>query len=179
MGSHRWLLFGALLLNGTISGCSSDADTVSGSNLLPEHLHGIWTCEMQKEQEGVTLAMTGHTTYASTGYYEATGLGIVYFDNPYEQIRWVATSSGSYRISDDELTITTTNVEAKRLFAIGFSDVDEETLTDIENDIIDPINNSTEQTGKYTITLLTDDRLDTIDEDGNTWNCRKDSEATK
>ncbi|MAN46842.1 MAG: hypothetical protein GYB49_04765 [Alphaproteobacteria bacterium] len=168
-----------LLIGSALSGCSNEADAASGSEFIAENIQGVWACEMENERDGATLSMVGHTTYSPTGSYEATGLGVVYFETPFDQIRWVATSSGSFQVSDDKLTITTKKVEAQRLFPIGLSGVEAETVAQIENDLISPINNSNEQTSDYTITRLDTDRLDTINTDGTAWKCRKKSEANK
>jgi len=180
VGSNCRNMLGTLLIGSALSGCSNEAGAASGSDIIAENVYGVWACEMENEQEGVTLSMVGHTTYSPTGSYEATGLGVVYFDTPFEQIRWVATSSGSFSISSDgRLTITAKKVEAQRLFPIGSWGLDAENLAQVENDLISPINNSNEQTSDYTITHLTTDRLDTIDTDGISWSCRKKSETNK
>lgn len=137
-------------------------------------LSGNWTCNMEHAGDGLVLKMTGHTTFASDGRYSATGLGVVHFDNPDEQVRWVATSSGWYDLDGVALSYSGLRIEPRPLPPLGMEGRSIEDVEDLYASIVGSIENEPE--GPQTSEILSlDSRQLVIRTDGDNliWNCQR------
>ena len=135
-------------------------------------LSGHWTCSMEHTTSDLVLRMTGHTTFASDGRYEATGLGLVHFGDPEDQVRWVARSSGWYNQNGETLIYSGLLVDANALPPVGMIDRTNDEIERLYASIVGSI--EPEPSGPQTSQILSlDSRQLVIRSDGEdfVWNC--------
>ncbi|MEO0467342.1 MAG: hypothetical protein AAF216_12440 [Pseudomonadota bacterium] len=148
---------------------SADPGIADGAKLT-----GSWTCSMEHEGDDLVVKMTGHTTYGRDGRYEATGLGIVHFDDPGDQVRWVATSSGWYAQTGVEVSYSDLEVFPRALPPLGFEDLPMSEVEDLYMAIVGGIVQQPD--GPQTSTILELDSRNLMiksDDSKHIWNCRR------